>query len=1733
MTSRKTIRLCRHFTTLLLAGASTAALAQAAEPAPAATSIASDEIVVTAQKRTERLQDVPVSVSVVGGDALAKSKVTQVDELVGRVPNLQLTATVGDNTPIFALRGVSMSDYSLNQASPVATYYDEVYKGNFAFLGVAMYDLERVEVLRGPQGTLYGKNTTGGAVNLISRAPKLDETSGYANVGYGNYNRIDLNGAINLPLGDKAALRIAGTYAKADGWFKNVVPGQPDLAGTSEYGIRASLLFEPSDGMKFVLRASTSFQNPTNYGIYAQPTAINRPGLTDFQIASDVPDKRRARTYSVALTSTFDIGHDLTITSVTAWDKGSLSFKEDTDGTATKLLEIPYVDRANQFAQDLRLSSDFKGPFNFILGAYFNREKVFNETTFQIATDTDFDGIPGETAADCAIGFPLACQFRNSFDQVKKSYAVYSDASFEITDRLKLRGGLRFTHDTGVQNFFGSDALGADNVLVTNLIPLTVLKYKTNNLSGKIGLDYKLAGVLPWTTRPARLRVPAAIGLVSLNVDGSAVARVERHGDQLTLGEAAAAQRASDSVALRVYRRLQDGLPALLETRLQLNVTGTAREQLLGPALPTGFVATALAGELPARLEGDGRLRVQLRPGNWTVTLLARSTGALSKVTLQLPPAPWPRQEIWSYADDTTLRSTRVEGSPIDTAQVGVPGEWRELPAFALDDSAGLTIETGSRGDEGGRGDQLRLQRQLWLDFDGGGVIVADQLSGQLRHHQRLDVTAPWQLQRVAQNGDPLLITRGEHGDSGVELRDQQIHLDAGLRLPTHAGALPSSGWQVPLEGIDATLHLPYGYRLLGAIGADRSPDSWVGQWNLLDLFVVALIALLAGRLLGWPWALLAAGYLVLAQHEAAAPLWTLAVALALALLLRALPEGRLRVFARVGAIAVFALVVLWTLPFAARQLEYALHPQLEGSHSDRFVSAGFAAPPPVEEVAQDLMPPPPAAPAVVMEKTSNSSTKDVSSVESDQLGSTITRQPQASLPLRRGGSSVQVVDTRSVIQAGPGMPQWNMGNNYRLGWSGPVTSEQTTRLVIAPAWLVRLLRVAMVGLLIAVLARLATTWWLPLRGRWRDWRAGHVVGALLLGLALLPNGAHAQAVPSQPLLDQLRNRLTEAPKCAPDCAELAQAQLQVSGDTLELELEAHVGAPVALPLPGADDTLQLLDVAVDGHAGVPLTRRGEQLLLRLDRGVHRVSLSYRIGATDTASLRFALRPQRVSFAGTGWTLDGVDEGRALGDSIALHRTQVAGNGKSLPTAQSFPPYVRLTRTLQLGVDWTVLNTVERIAPREGGFSTTLPLLPGEHPLGDGLPVEKGHISITFNANSNAVSWTSRLDHAATLSLTAPALGERAEVWQVDAAPMWHVDATGVPASANDIGQTYQPLPGEVLHLAFTQPVAAPGDSLAFDDADAASTVGSRATETTLTLRARSTRGGEHAITLPPGAELLEAQRDGESINLAVRDGKLSLPLLPGAHQYTLRLREPRGIAASMRTPAFALHAPVANINLNLQLPQDRWVLWTWGPTVGPAVLYWSQLIVLLLASWLLARVAPTPLRFRHWLLLGLGFAAFAWSAYALVVLWLILLGLRARGAPAERLGRNRFNLLQLGLAALTVLALAVLISAVPSGLLGLPDMHVAGNDSSAWNLRWFADQSVSALPVGGVLSVSLWVYKIAMLAWALWLANALIGWLRWGFEGWTRGGYWRRREPKPVAAPPPVPTAEGSSPDA
>ncbi|HEY9133477.1 MAG TPA: hypothetical protein VIM98_17100 [Dyella sp.] len=1238
--------------------------------------------------------------------------------------------------------------------------------------------------------------------------------------------------------------------------------------------------------------------------------------------------------------------------------------------------------------------------------------------------------------------------------------------------------------------------------------------------------DYVLRGHVSWTERPAQLAVPDAIGLVSLTIDGAAVSDIDRADGQVTLGEAAEDKRVADALSVNVYRRLADGVPMMLETQVQLHVSGSAREQWLGPALPQGFVATSLKSDLPARLENDGRVRVQLRPGDWTMTLKARASDAIQHVAMPRAPAPWPVREIWSYADNASLRRSQVNGVGTDAAQVGVPDAWQNLPAYALDKDNGLAIEQGARGNEGGKGEKLLLVRDMWLDFDGGGLTVADRITGNLHNTQRLNVAAPWQLQRVSQDEKPLLVTTDAKGQQGVELRDKELSLDAGLRSATHGGRLPVAGWSSAFETVDTNVHLPYGYVLLAAPGADRADSTWIARWTLLDLFVVALITLLAGRWLGWVWVLPVLGFLVLSQHENDAPRWTLGVAIALALLWRVLPgQGRLRKLVRIGASASLILGILWALPFAADQVSYAMHPQLEAEAGsvDEVLDAlplDFAG-----AVKQEVRPiaaaPPPPAPAAPPAEYGNA--------PKVRLAPGVLK----SLPIARRAAPAQLeaivvagtrmspysaasyeFDTHSVIQAGSGIPSWNVGNNYRLSWSGPVTSNQAVRLMVVPSWLVRVLRIAMLALLALWLGRsVRSLWTTPGPRDSGGVQAASLVLTGLLALTLVPHIAQAQGVPNKELLDELRHRLTEAPQCMPECAAVAQAQVQGNGSQIAVDMEVHAGAAVAFALPHVDDGIALQSVALDGRADAPVSRGDDgKLWLRVERGVHRMALRYDAGKRDTVTLHFAVRPQRVQVAGSGWSASGLDAEQLLGDSLTLSHISEARQAGTPAATQAFPPFVTVTRTLNLDVDWTVTTTVTRVAPDDGGFSIDLPLLPGEHPGGQDVRVHDGKISVTLNASQNSLEWESRLDRSPELVLEAPPLGQRAEEWFVQAAPVLHVETEGVPASLSDVGLRFQPLPGERLRVRLSQPQAVAGQYVAFDRANVSHRVGERATTADLMLVVRSTRGGEHAIDVPTGAVLLDARRDDVPVSLSIRDGKLGLPLLPGLHRFQVSLRMPTGISAMTSTPAFDFHAPVANIHTSLSLPDNRWLLWTWGPTDGPAILYWSQLLVLLAVAWALARYARTPLRFHDWLLLGLGFSAVSWSAFAFVVAWLIVLGLRQRRLVPDRLRPWVFDTAQVLLILASVAALAMLVMAIPQGLLGAPDMHISGNGSDASQLNWTLDRAAGQLPHAGVLNLPQWIYKLAMLAWAVWLANASIGWLRWAFAAWSQGGYWRRR---------------------
>ena len=279
--------------------------AYAQEPSSSNQGAGLDEIVVTATKRLENLQDVPLAVSAVTAEQLKNQGIFETSDLNHSAPNLQVSSPYGQQQPNFSIRGVGVgTEFNANTASPVGVYVDEVYQSFRASHGQQLYDLQQIEVLRGPQGTLYGRNTTGGTVNFMTNKPQLDGTNGYVSVGYGNYDRKSVEGAIEFtPVEDVLGIRIAGTYLDADNYIVNAQPtgdisdqstytslfgGVPTLStgvqpgGPESYGIRGTVRYSPSDKYDFTLKAYTaSFEAgqevPISTGAFKGSDLIYRP----------------------------------------------------------------------------------------------------------------------------------------------------------------------------------------------------------------------------------------------------------------------------------------------------------------------------------------------------------------------------------------------------------------------------------------------------------------------------------------------------------------------------------------------------------------------------------------------------------------------------------------------------------------------------------------------------------------------------------------------------------------------------------------------------------------------------------------------------------------------------------------------------------------------------------------------------------------------------------------------------------------------------------------------------------------------------------------------------------------------------------------------------------------------------------------------------------------------------------------------------------------------------------------------------------------------------------------------------------------------------------------------------------------------------------------------------------------------------------------------------------------
>ncbi len=360
------------------------------------------EIIVTAQKRSENLQDVPAAISAIDGNAMLAKGIVETTDLMGALPNLQVTSPYGKTQPNFSLRGVGVAnEFSASTASAVGVYVDEVYQSFRASHGQQLYDLERVEVLRGPQGTLYGRNTTGGAINFITRKPSLQGTNGFITAGYGNRNTFDIEGASELTFADdRAGIRFAGTYTKGDGYTRNPVDGRK-YGGQDSVAGRISLRFKPSETIDINLKvyaAKNDALQDLPYGIGYLAGRSNAGGYSRFaprpelggrllkqnEVQADTGGTYFTASKGFSLSVEAELSDNLTLTSITGFDRSDYQLSPfDCDGSPIDICAIRYRSDSDNFNQDLRLNYD-GDKLKIIGGLYYGKDTIdtVNEPDF-------------------------------------------------------------------------------------------------------------------------------------------------------------------------------------------------------------------------------------------------------------------------------------------------------------------------------------------------------------------------------------------------------------------------------------------------------------------------------------------------------------------------------------------------------------------------------------------------------------------------------------------------------------------------------------------------------------------------------------------------------------------------------------------------------------------------------------------------------------------------------------------------------------------------------------------------------------------------------------------------------------------------------------------------------------------------------------------------------------------------------------------------------------------------------------------------------------------------------------------------------------------------------------------------------------------------------------------------------------------------------------------------------
>ena len=1293
----------------------------------------------------------------------------------------------------------------------------------------------------------------------------------------------------------------------------------------------------------------------------------------------------------------------------------------------------------------------------------------------------------------------------NDFDQRYKNYPSILYLMAE-----KNRMTFRQEWEVYAKSFIalpGSAEYWPQNVMINNRKGIVIKKNDLPFLYLSAG-HYEIKGQIKYQQRPKSVSIPEQTSIIHLWLDKKRILPVNRDAkNSVWFGDDnMIADLEKNSIRLRVYRKIQDNIPIYTTSIINMSVSGENRELLLGRFLLENNLAMEINSQLPVRLEKNGNLRIQAEPGTWTITLKSRQIEHLDSIRMQKLTADWPLEEIWVFEDNPNLRKVNIEGVVnIEPKQTNIPDEWKRYPVYLVKPDDIFQINEKLRGDFSNDPYRFSLNREFYLDFSGKGYTVIDNISGKTL--QRMHFTANNQMEpgKITVNDQPQEITMNNDGEKGVELREGFLHMESVSRIPEKSFNMSAGGWKSDFENVRTILYLPPQWDVFHILGVTQISHSWIQKWNLWSLFVLLIIVVSVAKLAHPVWGIFSGVVLLLTYHDSIYIIVFFITIIIFISLLKVLPKIKIAKIMKSILNLIFLGFCIFLVNYSIIQFKMGLFPQLE--YESVYQTRGLENMKLKSEYNEAYQPEP-------QLKQSSPPFVEMELDQSRKGTGLISRKPQ------------MIYDAQANILTGPGKPNW-MWNQTEFSFSGPVEKDHTISFLLIPPYIMRILHFVKVILLLLLVFKIFT---LSLKNKEKLFKIFLLVKKILIPAKTMiilifflwmPVSKRVYAdFPPEYLLKEMEKNLLSKPVYFPNSAAMESGILELENDELFLSLIINSLEKVSFPLPVSDQSWEISDISVNNikTGGIRKTEKNDLLIVLSEgRNIIRInSVLFR----SSLQISFPFQVNNLKVYSKTWNISGLKNGTLPNRNLKLLRIKSIDNDKAQKFLLPDPieSLVMVTRRIEIHNEWQIITEIQRIAPRKGAINLRIPLLDGEMVNTKDIINENGFANVIMLEEQMDFSWDSYMDKSNLISLQAVKMKNVVEKWVVDVSSRWHLEVEGLKPikqsyDGNAMLPVWRPRAGEKLKLKITKLDFVEGQTKTIEKMGLEHGPGVKINKNLLYFTVNSSKGDNYNINFPPNIVLKKVKIDGQEQIFSLEKNNLNIPLRPGTQDIEIEWQGNKNFQFFHRTPEIKLQTPATNTNIKIKIPQNRWILMTGGPLVGPAVLFWPILLTLILFAVILGRSKITFLKTYEWLFFFLGMSTIDQVGGFIFVIWIIFLCYKEQ--ILKKLGKDYYNLIQVLVILLAVISLVSFIILIPKGLLSLPNMYIQGNGSTNTVFNWYQDRHGQEFPIGWMISVPIFVYRIIMLIWSLWLAVSLVRWIKKAWNLFNTGGLWMKNEKK------------------